>query len=661
MEKNFTIDPAIIYSLISKQASGLPKGLLELAMNSVDAGATRIDLNITNDGFVFSDNGKGFTDLNQIEACFETFGTPHKAGDAEYGKFRLGRAQIFCYGSTTWHSKHFEMVVDLKNKLTIYDQKEALGYTLREVDSYFDGCKITGVFYDSVNLGTVDDSYEYDESLIIPQFIKMIKYLPVDLYINGKIVTSKINNSDVYKIDDNAYFLLKELSDSTKQNIINVYNKGVFAFKMHSNLLAGDIVTKKALDLNMARNEAKKTCPVYKAIKNKISKIERDLSFNENGEKRSFTDDEAREMINAFWSSLVGFQPFYLDEFEKFIEIPLFKNGNDTKVSLKKIILKTFGFQIKGHAKKQGIILFNQNDLVQLDRSVKDFIKPDNGFINSSILPSTEIMNNIDFEVYLPNITLSKERASIYELHQQKEFYLTEGGESKPSNYIDFLFYAYEVLTQIKSNQVHYYGVDLGDYNDISQIITTNLNAFNKKVVVKTVESRLRKVKLDGFKFDFVKTLNTLINVYYFEYIRNRMNNVFHSNCGKLTITCVSSEECRFKNIIIDNSSIYITDQYLDEVLSTCSLGEIVFDILHQVSHSFMNEATDSHGATFIFANSILNHKLYYSFYDELMVRILRLILKNVNDFDSIDTYGIPKLLFEKIVEKNLNYFEQYA
>ena len=38
--KTFSVHPALIYSIITKQASGLHKALLELAMNSVDAGAT---------------------------------------------------------------------------------------------------------------------------------------------------------------------------------------------------------------------------------------------------------------------------------------------------------------------------------------------------------------------------------------------------------------------------------------------------------------------------------------------------------------------------------------------------------------------------------------------------------------------------------------------
>lgn len=84
-KKEFGVHPAIIYSIIAKQASGLPKAMLELAMNSVDANATKIDITIDQNGFTFADNGKGFKDAEEVESYFGTFGTPHEESDAVYG------------------------------------------------------------------------------------------------------------------------------------------------------------------------------------------------------------------------------------------------------------------------------------------------------------------------------------------------------------------------------------------------------------------------------------------------------------------------------------------------------------------------------------------------------------------------------------------------
>lgn len=104
----FKIHSSIIKTLIHEQSGSLPKAVAELVMNSIDAGATRIDLTVDATGaFEFVDDGKGFQSRDEIEQFFETFGTPHVNGDALYGRFRCGRGQIMSYASTVWRSGQF--------------------------------------------------------------------------------------------------------------------------------------------------------------------------------------------------------------------------------------------------------------------------------------------------------------------------------------------------------------------------------------------------------------------------------------------------------------------------------------------------------------------------------------------------------------------------
>jgi len=123
-KRDFKMDPGLLWHVIHSQAGTQGKALLETVMNTIDAKATSMEINLSNEGFVISDDGKGFGSMGEIERFFETFGTPHKDGDATYGKYRMGRGQIFAFSKNKWHSGAFQMSVDIKNKGLEYDLKE---------------------------------------------------------------------------------------------------------------------------------------------------------------------------------------------------------------------------------------------------------------------------------------------------------------------------------------------------------------------------------------------------------------------------------------------------------------------------------------------------------------------------------------------------------
>jgi signal transduction histidine kinase len=67
---NFKLHPSFIHSAIKDQASGIDKAIAELVMNSLDAGATRVDIHVNEIDekyhFTIKDNGKGFTQQLKI-------------------------------------------------------------------------------------------------------------------------------------------------------------------------------------------------------------------------------------------------------------------------------------------------------------------------------------------------------------------------------------------------------------------------------------------------------------------------------------------------------------------------------------------------------------------------------------------------------------------
>jgi hypothetical protein len=145
---DFTVDPAILHSIIQSQAGTLSKALLEGVMNSIDAGASGMSVTVTATGFMVVDDGRGFQSRDEIEKWFGRFGTPHVEGDALYGRYRMGRGQMMAFAVTTWRTGTFEMSVDIKNK--------GMGFGLKERLRGMKGCRITGTLYTPLSGSELD-------------------------------------------------------------------------------------------------------------------------------------------------------------------------------------------------------------------------------------------------------------------------------------------------------------------------------------------------------------------------------------------------------------------------------------------------------------------------------------------------------------------------
>ena len=75
--RRFKIDPHAIMSLIKAQAGSIHKAMLEAVANSMDAGATRIDIEVSKDRIVIKDDGHGLAEKEDIYKFFEVFGFDH--------------------------------------------------------------------------------------------------------------------------------------------------------------------------------------------------------------------------------------------------------------------------------------------------------------------------------------------------------------------------------------------------------------------------------------------------------------------------------------------------------------------------------------------------------------------------------------------------------
>lgn len=268
--QDFKLDAsAILKSIIKDQAGSLSKALLEAVMNAVDAGATRCTLKLSESRFTVRDNGKGFRDRDEIDRFFGTFGTPHEAGDAIYGRYRMGRGQIFAFSRNTWRTGTFRMSVDIQGK--------GLGYALETSLSPVKGCTIEGELYEVMEPWHLND--------VVQELRKMLAYCQIPVTLNGVLVSRQPQDLKWDLETPTAYIKL------TRAPQLSIYNLGVHVcdYPAYRFGCGGVVVSKTALGVNFARNAILEySCDVWAAIKQDL-RVE---ASSRVARKSNLTDDE---------------------------------------------------------------------------------------------------------------------------------------------------------------------------------------------------------------------------------------------------------------------------------------------------------------------------------------------------------------------------------
>src|ERR1035437_6066516 len=215
----FGVHPAIILSLIREQSSSIEKAIAELVMNSVDAGATRVEIvvvKLNDDGdhsFKITDDGRGMGNREQILSVFEIFGLPHQDGDARYGRFRVGRGQIMAHARVAWRSGQHHMFVDLRAD----DASD--GYILTTMDEYQPGCVVEGEFFEDLRDLTYDlSTSEPDRS----EIARLVRYIEIPVIMNGVRIN---RDASAQKWDYEDEFAWYRFSKHVQE--VTVYDRGL--------------------------------------------------------------------------------------------------------------------------------------------------------------------------------------------------------------------------------------------------------------------------------------------------------------------------------------------------------------------------------------------------------------------------------------------------
>lgn len=301
-KQEFEATEGLLHDVMRKQAGSVEKAVLEAVMNSVDAGATEIDISIYEDGMKISDDGKGMTE-EEIQEYFQKFGLKDDdIEEKEFGKFRMGRGQIFNFGRNIWHTKENILIVNLdEDETTVHLEDDGphggtvtldtsgLSYNLLDRETGpIDGCEIDVKFYEE--LDDVDSTVDEIENLI--EFIPWLHN--VQVWINGDEVQNEIVMDHE---TDNAYFAFKP--EESIGNLPNwthdtaIYNKGAYVKRESLVPLGSVIISKDDLDVNFSRNDIIDTDGYWKEIKQEFLEAAKEYLL----EKRDLNARESKWLL----------------------------------------------------------------------------------------------------------------------------------------------------------------------------------------------------------------------------------------------------------------------------------------------------------------------------------------------------------------------------
>lgn len=305
----FDVHANIIHDLIHSQNGTVSTAIRELVMNAIDAGSEKCEIKVHKKGFSVIDWGKGFDSEKDIKTYFKNFGEPHEEGDAEFGRFRIGRGQIMAFGKVIWTSNQYSMTVDTRKNGFTFDYKN-------HGDIQWAGCRVDGVFYQELS--------DYHINHIKDELKDFICFADIQVLFNGESLNRDIEKEH-WDIDDGEILIQWKTGDG-----IQIYSKGVFVKRIDAYRYGFEarVVTRNALKLNMARNEVTDNDPLWVRITEYFSEKAREIAKRK-GKAGRIDTATRRGIIRQFLS---GSLPV-----EDVLEVCLFKDCRGHSISIRNI------------------------------------------------------------------------------------------------------------------------------------------------------------------------------------------------------------------------------------------------------------------------------------------------------------------------------------
>jgi hypothetical protein len=402
---------------MTKQSGVIEKAWLEALMNSIDANANEFKLEVGPDYTHIEDDGDSMVQT-EVERYFEQFGLKDDdIEDKEFGKFRMGRGQIFNFGTNVWRAKENYMVVNIRSNRSVVElddctsddpsiiekdgneytiDTEGLGYTLLDANEIDKGLSIYIQHYHDIE----------DLNGTVSEFKSLCKYVSwahdIDVIVNGDEV---FESPDVIEETPNAIYCRGEQSSFHTRS--KVYNKGALVDSFDLGPRRLNIITKHDLNVTLDRTDILSNDEYWLEIQDEYENIVIDLLSD---------DDDITSKQRKWLIQKTGQKPNLL---QRFSDKPLVEDIEGTYWSLSELGDKRIGFGTKGDAvaedasQRKNIVVVRD----EYEDSVNEFTESAQSLINQSDIKtySEIIEQELDYE-------MTKYSYSDLQKKQQKNF-----------------------------------------------------------------------------------------------------------------------------------------------------------------------------------------------------------------------------------------------
>lgn len=262
----FSFDKNLATLLIERQNTTHAEALAELVMNSVDAGASRIDISAFPEQLSVVDNGRGFGSKRNLIDAFRVFGKEHD-GSVTYGRFGMGRAQILNFGVCHWETGSYRITFDKRSRTG--------GFSLEPGQRSIGGCVVSCAFFNAINPYMLK---ELERTLR-----RKVVLVDCRITLNGSLITAPVAELPWDFEDEVAYYAYNDKTLGANPVESGVYNQGVWlgsevgrGFKSRFFENHAVIVSSKpgyAFELTLDRNALIKDCPLAARVSATLFKV----------------------------------------------------------------------------------------------------------------------------------------------------------------------------------------------------------------------------------------------------------------------------------------------------------------------------------------------------------------------------------------------------